>query len=45
MIWIGIAVALVLWLLGLLFEVGPWVHLLLIAAAALLVVQVIRRPA
>jgi hypothetical protein len=45
MIWVGIAAAMVLWLLGLLFQVGAVVHLLLIAAGVLLAVQVIRdRP-
>jgi len=41
MIWIAIAVALVLWLAGLLLQFGPLVNLLLVLAAVLLVVQVI----
>lgn len=41
MIWIAVAVALVLWLVGLLAQIGPIVNLLLVAAAVLLVVQVI----
>ena len=41
MIWIGVAVALVLWLAGLLLQIGPIVNLLLVVAAVLLVVQVI----
>lgn len=41
MIWISIAVALVLWLAGLLLQIGPLVNLLLVLAAVLLVVQVI----
>lgn len=41
MIWIAVAVALVLWLGGLLLQVGPLVNLLLVLAAVLLVVQVI----
>lgn len=41
MIWIAVAVALVLWLAGLLAQVGPLVNLLLVVAAVLLVVQVI----
>jgi hypothetical protein len=41
MIWVAIAVALVLWLAGLLLQVGPLVNLLLVLAAVLLVVQVI----
>jgi hypothetical protein len=40
-IWIAVAVALVLWLAGLLAQVGPLVNLLLVVAAVLLVVQVI----
>ena len=42
MIWLGIGVAITLWLLGLLLQIGPLVHLLLLAAAGLLVVQVQR---
>jgi len=41
MIWVAIAVALVLWLAGLLANVGPLVNLLLVAAAILLVAQVV----
>jgi hypothetical protein len=41
MIWIAIAVALVLWLIGLLLQWGAFVNLLLVLAAVLLVVQVI----
>jgi O-antigen ligase len=41
MIWVAIAVALVLWLAGLLLQIGPLVNLLLVLAAVLLVVQVI----
>jgi large-conductance mechanosensitive channel len=41
MIWIGIAVTLVAWFVGLLLQIGPLVNLLLVAAAVLLVVQVI----
>ncbi len=41
MIWIAIAVALVLWLIGLLLQWGAFVNLLLVVAAVLLVVQVI----
>jgi 4-hydroxybenzoate polyprenyltransferase len=46
MIWIATAVALVLWLIGVLLRVGQWVNLFLLAAAVLLVYQVIeeRRP-
>jgi 4-hydroxybenzoate polyprenyltransferase len=45
-IWIGTAVALVLWLIGVLLRLGQWVNLFLLAAAVLLVYQVIeeRRP-
>ena len=42
MIWLGIGVAVTAWLIGLLVEIGPLVHLLLLAAASLLVVQVRR---
>lgn len=41
MIWIMTALALVLWLVGLLLQWGPIVNLLLVLAAVLLVVQVI----
>jgi hypothetical protein len=40
-IWVAIAIALVLWLAGLLAQLGPLVNLLLVAAAILLVVQVV----
>lgn len=42
MIWLGIGVAVTAWLIGLLVEIGPPVHLLLLAGAGLLVVQVRR---
>jgi len=41
MIWIATAVALVLWLAGVLLRVGQWVNLFLLLAAVLLVYQVI----
>ena len=41
MIWVAIAAALVLWLVGLLANLGPLVNLLLVAAAILLVAQVV----
>ena len=41
MIWVAIAIALVLWLAGLLANLGPLVNLLLVAAAILLVAQVV----
>jgi hypothetical protein len=41
-IWIGIGVAISAWLIGLLLEIGPVVHLLLVAAAGLLLLQVRR---
>ena len=46
MIWILTAVALVLWLAGVILRLGQWVNLLLLLAAVLLVYQVIedRRP-
>ena len=46
MIWIVTAVALVLWLAGVILRLGQWVNLFLLAAAVLLVYQVIeeRRP-
>jgi hypothetical protein len=39
--WVAIAAALVLWLAGLLANLGPLVNLLLVAAAVLLVAQVV----
>ncbi|MGH2462599.1 MAG: hypothetical protein ACRDFZ_03100 [Candidatus Limnocylindria bacterium] len=42
MIWLGIGVAITAWLIGLLLEVGPAVHFLLVVAVGLLVVQVRR---
>lgn len=42
MLWVAIAVLLVAWLAGLLLQLGPLVNLLLVAAAVLLVAQVIR---
>ena len=46
MIWVATAVALVLWLAGVLLSLGQWVNLFLLLAAVLLVYQVIeeRRP-
>lgn len=41
MIWVAIAVALVLWLAGVLLRIGQWVNLFLLLAAVLLVYQVI----
>jgi 4-hydroxybenzoate polyprenyltransferase len=45
-IWIATALALVLWLAGVILRLGQWVNLLLLLAAVLLVYQVIeeRRP-
>jgi 4-hydroxybenzoate polyprenyltransferase len=45
-IWIATAIALVLWLAGVLLRLGQWVNLFLLLAAVLLVYQVIeeRRP-
>lgn len=42
MTWIGIGLSITAWLIGLLLEIGPVVHLLLLVAAGLLVVQVRR---
>ncbi len=42
MLWVAVAVLLVLWLAGLLLSMGPLVNLLVVAAAVLLVAQVIR---
>jgi len=46
MIWVLTAVALVLWLAGVIMRLGQWVNLFLLLAAVLLVYQVIedRRP-
>jgi hypothetical protein len=41
MLWVAIAMLLVAWLAGLLLMLGPLVNLLLVAAAVLLVAQVI----
>lgn len=41
MLWTVLAAVLVLWLVGLLLQIGPIVNLLLVAAAVLLVVQLI----
>ena len=41
-LWTVVAVLLVLWLLGLLAGVGPLINLLLVAAAAVLFVEVLR---
>jgi 4-hydroxybenzoate polyprenyltransferase len=40
-IWVATAVALVLWLAGVILRLGQWVNLLLLLAAVLLVYQVI----
>jgi 4-hydroxybenzoate polyprenyltransferase len=40
-IWVATAVALVLWLAGVLLRVGQWVNLFLLLAAVLLVYQAI----
>jgi 4-hydroxybenzoate polyprenyltransferase len=40
-IWVATAVALILWLAGVLLRLGQWVNLFLLAAAVLLVYQVI----
>ena len=42
MIWTLTAVALVAWLGGVLLQLGQWVNLFLLAAAVLLVYQVLR---
>jgi hypothetical protein len=41
MIWVATAVALVLWLAGIILQLGQWVNLFLLVAAVLLVYQVI----
>ena len=41
MIWVATAIALVLWLAGVILRLGQWVNLLLLLAAVLLVYQVI----
>jgi 4-hydroxybenzoate polyprenyltransferase len=40
-IWIATAAALVAWFIGVLLQVGQWVNLFLLAAAVLLVYQVL----
>lgn len=42
MIWIGIGLCVVAWLIGLLLAIGPIVHLFLVVAAALLALEVRR---
>lgn len=42
MIWVATALALIAWLAGVILRLGSWVHLLLLAAAVLLVYQVIQ---
>ena len=41
MIWVATAIALILWLTGVILRLGQWVNLLLLVAAVLLVYQVI----
>ena len=41
MMWVATAIALLLWLVGVVLQLGQWVNLLLLLAAVLLVVQVI----
>ena len=41
MIWVATAIALVLWLAGVILRLGQWVNLVLLLAAVLLVYQVI----
>ena len=41
MIWVATAVALVLWLAGVILRLGQWVNLFLLVATILLVCQVI----
>lgn len=43
MIWVGIGLAVTGWLIGLLLEMGPVVHLLLVGAGVLLAIQVLRQ--
>jgi 4-hydroxybenzoate polyprenyltransferase len=40
-IWVATAIALVLWLAGVLLRLGQWVNLFLLAAAVLLIYHVI----
>jgi hypothetical protein len=42
-IWVGIGLCVVGWLLGLLVAVGPAVHLLLVVAVVLLAIEVRRQ--
>jgi 4-hydroxybenzoate polyprenyltransferase len=46
MTWVAVALALVLWLIGVALRLGQWVNLFLVIAAVLLVYRVIeeRRP-
>lgn len=45
MIWVGIGLCVVGWLLGLLIAIGPAVHLLLALAVVLLLIEVRRTRA
>ena len=41
-LWVALAVVIVLWLLGLLAQIGPIVNLLLVVAAVIVVVAYLR---
>jgi hypothetical protein len=45
MLWVLIAAALVLWLVGILLRLGTWVNLFLIAGAVLIVYRALRSSA
>lgn len=42
MIWTAVAIALIVWFIGLILAWGPLVNLILVLAAVLLVVQLLR---
>ena len=42
MLWTIIGIVVVLWLLGFVFNIGSWIHLLIVVALVLLVVNLLR---
>ena len=42
MLWTIIGILVVLWLLGFVFNIGTWIHLLIVVALVLLVVNLLR---
>lgn len=42
MLWTILGIVVVLWLLGFIFNVGSWIHLLIVVALVLLVLNLLR---